>query len=57
MVYICGDFNAKLGRKLNENETCMGYYGRNNDRNENGEHMVNFLMDNNLYVTNTMFRI
>ena len=57
MVYICGDFNAKLGRKLNDNETFMGYYGRNNDRNENGEHMIDFLMYNNLYVTNTMFRI
>ncbi len=57
MVYIYGDFNAKLGRKLNENETFMSYYGRNNDRNENGKHMVYFLMCNNLYVTNTMFRI
>ena len=57
MVYICGDFNAKLVRKINENETFMGYYGQNNDRNENEEHMVDFLMCNNLYVTTTMFRI
>ena len=42
---------------LNDNETFMGYYGRNNDRNENGEHMIYFLMYNDLYVTNTMFRI
>lgn len=45
---LCGDFNAKLGLKSDESETSLGNFG-SDGRNERGETMLSFLLQNNLF--------
>lgn len=54
ILIIAGDYNAKIGIKMNDREEFMGNYGKGN-RNINGEKMVDILTQNNLYLTNTHF--
>jgi len=43
LLYIAGDFNAKIGRKLDDNETFMGSYSKKlGARNSNGDLLANF---------------
>ena len=59
--YICGDFNSKLGKVSLEESTetnisdHVGRYavGR---RNSNGEHLLNFLFEHDLFACNTAFQ-
>ena len=56
LLYIAGDFNAKVGKKLNESETYMGNYAKKYWlRNSNGDLLANFAASNNLFLTNTAF--
>lgn len=54
---IIGDFNAKLGRKLDTDEDleCVGRYG-SGKRNERGDTLIEFLNENKLYAMNTFFQ-
>jgi exonuclease III len=52
-VFLCGDFNAKIGRRSN-NENFMGNHSRGR-RNSNGERLANFVNQNGLYIANTAF--
>ena len=57
-LYIMGDFNAKLGKvSLNESQetNISDHVGRYavGTRNCNGEHMLNFLTEHNLFACNT----
>lgn len=52
---IAGDFNSKCGIRQSEEETFMGNYGKGS-RNQNGERMVELIMDNDLYLSNTKFK-
>ena len=54
-VFVCGDCNAKIGQKLN-NETFMGNYSRGL-RNANGDKLANFCKKTNLFLANTAFRL
>ena len=59
-LFILGDFNAKLGKRSSTDESnglqCnIGRYGVGR-RNENGERLMNFLVSNSLFATNTAFR-
>ena len=59
-LYIMGDFNAKLGKvQLHESlETNIhNHVGRYavGTRNSNGEHMLNFLFEHDLFASNTSF--
>ena len=55
IVILGGDFNAKIGKKVNDQEMFIGNYGRG-DRNINGEFMADLLVQNNLCVANTLFK-
>ena len=50
-----GDFNAKIGvRNTNDKMKCTGPFGTGN-RNERGERLLDFVEENNLVVTNSLF--
>ena len=59
-IHFLGDFNSKLGR-LNSADiefgfnNSMGSYGMGK-RNENGEHLLNFMLEKNLFAANTAFQ-
>ncbi len=53
IVIMAGDFNAKLGLKR-EGEKFLGTYGKGT-RNASGEKLAEFLIDQNMYATNTTF--
>jgi exonuclease III len=54
-VFILGDFNAKIGRKIAEDGNFMGNFGKG-DRNENGDILRQFLEETGMYLVNTHFR-
>ena len=56
-INYLGDFNSKLGKLRSADiefgfDNYMGSYGVGN-RNENGEHLLNFMLENNLFAANT----
>ena len=55
ILLIGGDFNARIGRKLNNLEQAIGKHGLG-DRCTNGNRLLLFAMQNNLAVANTWFR-
>jgi exonuclease III len=54
-VIIMGDFNAKIGKKTDEDGNFMGSNGKG-ERNENGDGLRQFLEETGLYIANTHFR-
>ncbi len=54
-VIIMGDFNSQIGSRKKEEETIIGpyNYGKRNDR---GEKLVQFCLENNLKIINTWFK-
>ena len=56
VVVIVGDFNAKVGKRTNENEKrAIGNFALG-ERNNNGEELVNFAIENELSIMNTLFQ-
>ena len=56
-VVVCGDFNAKLGKKRDfEEHNTIGRYARGKDRNGNGDAFAAFAKTEELFVENTAFR-
>ena len=49
---VIGDFNSKVGKGK---EACFGNYGLG-ERNERGEHLVNFALEQNMKIANTLFK-
>ena len=59
-LFICGDFNSKLGIRSIEDEdaglsSCIGAHGKGK-RNNNGEALIEFLLLNGLFACNTAFQ-
>ncbi|KHN71238.1 Craniofacial development protein 2, partial [Toxocara canis] len=52
---VQGDFNAKVGCRIRENERCIGKYGIGT-RNDNGRRLITFAVSNHLHIMNTMFQ-
>lgn len=52
---LCGDFNAKIGMKENDTETALGKFG-SEGRNDRGETLLGYLLQNNLYDMNSFFQ-
>ena len=52
---VMGDFNSKLGKKKDDLETPLGPYGYG-ARNDRGEKLINFTLNNNLKIANTFFK-
>jgi len=56
LFFIAGDFNAKIGHKLNDTESFMGSYGKHyGSRNYNGNLLASFTKSNRLFLSNTAF--
>lgn len=55
VTLLAGDFNSKVGRKVNNHESCLGSYSRGR-RNENGLQLVNFCETNELVIANSLFQ-
>jgi exonuclease III len=56
ILIIGGDFNAKIGRKENSYNDFMGNFGRNTNRNENGNFLAETCLNNKLFISNTNFK-
>ena len=55
MIFVMGDFNAKIGvRQSEQDEAFMGMYGKG-VRNTNGDRLRDFLKSTSLYLANTHF--
>ena len=55
MLLIMGDFNARVGNDVEAQHGTIGRFSPD-DRNDNGERLLDFCALNNLVVTNTMFQ-
>ena len=55
LIFVMGDFNAKLGGRGPLDDEIMGRHGKG-VRNENGVIMANFLRETNLFAINTFFK-
>ena len=53
IVFIMGDFNAKVGRE--KISRCMGKHGIGK-RNNRGERLLQFCEENNMIIANTLFK-
>ena len=59
-LFICGDFNSKIGNLTNDDldngvNRFVGKYGIGK-RNENGSSLLSFIIDNDLFLCNTAFQ-
>ena len=55
LIFVMGDFNAKIGGRISEEDAnFMGLYGKG-VRNANGEELRDFLESTSLYLANTHF--
>ena len=52
---VQGDFNAVVGKKINEAESCVGGFGIGK-RNERGSRLITFAVSNHLNIMNTCFQ-
>ncbi|EYC25050.1 hypothetical protein Y032_0012g1670 [Ancylostoma ceylanicum] len=55
-ILLLGDFNAKLGKKENQEETCVGHYGYSDDRNDRGRLLIEFCEQHHLRASATFFK-
>ena len=54
-LYLAGDFNAKVGAKQHYTEKCLGSHSKGK-RNDNGQALVEFCTQHNLFITNSSFK-
>lgn len=54
-LIIMGDLNGRVGTMNKEIEWCLGKYGEE-AKNKNGERIIGFCLENDLVITNTMFK-
>ncbi|KAK2722905.1 craniofacial development protein 2-like [Artemia franciscana] len=55
VLFVIGDFNAIVGLSNDRLEDVMGKFGHG-WQNHRGEMLINLCRDNELFITNTMFR-
>ncbi|GBP46708.1 Craniofacial development protein 2 [Eumeta japonica] len=54
-IILIGDFIAQVGAKQNEDEYVLGKFGHGK-RSENGQRLVDFLLEHNLTLLNSIFK-
>lgn len=54
-IIIAGDFNAKIGKKQNEEEICIGSHSKGK-RNINGQALIDFCTEEDFLITNSIFK-
>ena len=55
MIILAGDWNARVGKRTNENDVCLGRYSRGT-RNNSGQCFVNFCLANDLFIAMSAFK-
>lgn len=54
-VILLGDFNGRVGKRNNDAIDVIGNHGENH-RNNNGDRLIRFCIDNDLIITNTFYK-
>ena len=54
-LYVLGDFNAVIDKKCSVDIDNIGSYIHGNNFNENGRQLLNFVINNSLFICNTAF--
>ena len=54
-IIIAGDFNAKIGKRQDEEEICLGSNSKGK-RNINGQILIDFCTEQELLITNSIFK-
>ena len=54
-ILLMGDFNAQVGARQNNEEYVLGMFGHGK-RSSNGQQLIEFLMEHNLTVLNSLFK-
>ena len=55
-ILICGDFNSKVGKIIDDSEReCLGSFSKGT-RNNNGTELLNFCIERNLFISNSAFK-
>ena len=54
-IIIAGDFNAKIGKRQDEEEICLGSNSKGK-RNINGQTLIDFCTEQELLITNSIFK-
>ena len=55
LTFIIGDFHLNVGCQLSDEEDCLGTHGRGK-RNENGQILIEWLLQRHLFLCNTAFQ-
>lgn len=55
-LIVMGDFNAQIGRIQSDEEVAFGSFSHGK-RSKNGKKLIEFALENNFKITNTMFRL
>lgn len=55
LLVILGDMNSKIGENANQLAKCAGRFGLGK-RNERGERLIQFAAENDLLITNSLFK-
>lgn len=54
-IIVMGDFNSQIGKRRQGEENVIGNYSTGK-RNKNGQRLVNFILENNFTILNTLFK-
>lgn len=52
---VMGDFNSQIGQRGKNEEKILGPY-TTGKRNDNGQRLINYALENNLYIMNTFYK-
>ncbi|GBP28737.1 Craniofacial development protein 2 [Eumeta japonica] len=55
IIILMGDFNAQVGAKQSNGEYVLGMFGHGKRR-ENGQRLIEFLLEHNLILLNSLFK-
>lgn len=55
-VVIMGDFNGRTGDNMARSHGCMGLYGGEKITNENGKRLIEFCIENQMLIGNSLFQ-
>ncbi|CAH2108658.1 unnamed protein product [Euphydryas editha] len=54
-IIVMGDFNSQIGQREKNEDKTLGPY-TTGKRNDNGQRLINYTLENNLYIMNTFYK-